>query len=122
LLSVDPESLEARRDDWSKVVKVWYRIADFIKDEENIDEALEILSKRVAISPEEYEPFLEGTYILSLEEVLPIWKEAEGLGSVYGSTKIADDFNVEQGVYDEPLNTVQYLDPSLTLEYAESVK
>ncbi len=121
LLSVDPESLETRRDDWMKVVKVWYRIVDFLKDEENIDEALEILAARVAISPDEYEPFFEGTYILTLAEVLPVWGKAEGLGSVYGSTEIADAFNVSQGVYEEPLNTDQYLDPSLTLEYAKSV-
>ncbi len=122
LLSVDPESLEKRRDDWMKVVKVWYRIVDYIKDEDNIDEVLEILAGRVAISPEEYEPFLGGTYILSLDEVLPIWKKAEGLGSVYGSTEISDEFNVSMGVYPEPLKTSQYLDPSLTLEYAKSVK
>jgi len=122
LLSVDPESLEKRRDDWAKVVKVWYRIVDFLKDEDNLDEALEILAGRVEISPEEYEPFFQGTYILSLEEALPIWKEAEGLGSVYGSTVIADQFNVDQGVYEENLDTSKYLDPSLTLEYAESAK
>lgn len=122
LLSVDPESLETRRDDWAKVVKVWYRIVDFIKDEENIDEALGLLSARVEISPEEYEPFFEGTYILSLDEALKVWKEAEGLGSVYGSTKIADSFNVDQGVYEEALDTGKYLDPSLTLEYAASLK
>jgi NitT/TauT family transport system substrate-binding protein len=122
LLSVDPESLEKRRDDWMKVVKVWYRIADFLNDEENIDEALAILSARVAISPEEYEPFLAGTYILNLEEVLPIWEKAEGLKSIYGSTAISDEFNVSVGVYEEPLNIDQYLDPSLTLEYAESLK
>ncbi|MEO0511133.1 MAG: ABC transporter substrate-binding protein [Verrucomicrobiota bacterium] len=120
LLSVDPESLETRRDDWAKVVKVWYRIADFIKDEDNIDEALEILAERVQLSPEEYEPFFEGTYILSLEEALKVWKDGEGLGSVYGSTEIADAFNVDQGVYEEALDTDKYLDPSLTLEYATS--
>ncbi|MGB0415247.1 MAG: ABC transporter substrate-binding protein [Coraliomargarita sp.] len=122
LLSVDPESLEKRRDDWAKVVKVWYRIVDFLKDEDNLDEALAILAARVEISPEEYEPFFQGTYILSLEEVLPIWKEAEGLGSVYGSTVTADQFNVDQGVYEENLDTDKYLDPSLTLEYAASVQ
>ena len=122
LLSVDPESLEKRRDDWAKVVKVWYKIVDFLQDEDNLDEALSILAARVEISPEEYEPFFQGTYILSLEEVLPIWKKAEGLGSVYGSTVIADEFNVAQGVYEESLDTEKYLDPSLTLEYAESVK
>ena len=122
LLCVDPENLETRRDDWMKVVKVWYRIVDYLKDEDNIDEALEILAKRVSISPEEYEPLLEGTYIMTLDETVKVWKKAKGLGSVYGSSAVSDAFNVEMGVYEEPLNIDQYLDPSLTLEYAESLK
>jgi len=121
ILAVDPESLEARRDDWMKVVRVWYRIADYLKDESNMDEALEILSARVSVKPAEYEPFMKGTYILNLEEVLPIWEKGSGLESVYGSTDIADQFNVDQGVYEKKLNTSQYLDPSLTLEYAKEV-
>lgn len=120
VLYVDPESLEARRDDWAKVVKVWYKIVDFIKDEDNLDEALEILAGRVSISPEEYEPFFGGTYILSLEEALKVWEKAEGLESIYGSSVISDKFNVAQGVYEEPLDTEKYLDPSLTMEYAKS--
>jgi len=72
LLCVDPETLDARRDDWMKVVKVWYRIVDYLKDEDNIDDALEILAKRVSISPEEYEPLFEGTYIMTLEETLKV--------------------------------------------------
>ena len=122
LLCVDPETLETRRDEWMKVVKVWYRIVDYLKNEDNIDEALEILAKRVSISPEEYEPLFEGTYILTLEESLEIWKKAEGLGSVYGSSVISDQFNVDQGVYDENLNIDQYLDSSLTLDHSKSRK
>ena len=122
LLSVDPESLESRRDDWAKVVKVWYRIVEFIKDEDNLDEALAILSRRVSITPEEYEPFFKGTYILSLDEALGVWKEGVGLKSVYGSTVIADSFNVNQGVYEKNLTTKKYLDPSLTKEYAGSLE
>jgi len=122
VLYVDPESLEANRDEWAKVVKVWYRIVDFLKDEDNLDEALEILASRVEISPEEYEPFFQGTYILSLDEALKVWEKADGLGSIYGSSVIADAFNVDQGVYEEKLDTDKYLDPSLTLEYAESAK
>lgn len=116
LLSVDPESLEARRADWVKVVKVWYRIVEYLKDEDNLDDALEILAARVSLKPEEYEPFFMGTYILGADEVMPVWKTGEGLDSVYGSTKIADSFNVSQGVYDESLMIEKYLDPSLTLE------
>lgn len=122
LLCVDPETLDARRDEWAKVVKVWYRIVDYLKDEDNIDDALAILAKRVSISPEEYEPLFEGTYIMTLEESLKVWEKAEGLKSVYGSSVVSDQFNVDMGVYDENLNIDQYLDGSLTKEYAESLK
>ncbi|MBC2608178.1 ABC transporter substrate-binding protein [Pelagicoccus albus] len=121
-LSVSPESLEARRDDWMKVVKVWYRIVEYLHDEDNLDEALSILAARVSVKPEEYEPFFDGTYILSLDEALAAWEKGPGLDSVYGSTLIADEFNVAQGVYEEALNTEQYLDPSLTIEYAEGLE
>ncbi len=116
ILYVDPESLEKRRDDWKKVIKVWYKIVAFMKDEDNLDEALEILSSRVSISPEEYEPFLDGTYILSAEEVKSVWEKGDGLDSVYGSSVISDEFNVKYEVYEKSLETEKYLDPSLTLE------
>lgn len=122
LLYVSAESLEKNKEDWSKVVSVWYRIVDFLKDEENLDEALGILSARVNLKPEEYEPFFKGTYILSLDEALERWKEADGLGSVYGSSKVVDDFNVKFEVYEKPLDTAKYLDPSFTKAYAASKK
>ncbi len=120
VLAVSPESLEEDREEWAKVVAVWYRIVEFLQDETNRDEALAILSSRVGITPEEYEPFFGGTYILSLEEALMIWEEGDGLDSVYGSTTYSDEFNVAQEVYEESLDVASYLDPSLTLEFAES--
>lgn len=120
LLYVSPESLEQNKEDWAKVVGVWYKIVDFIKNEENLDEALEILSGRVNLKPEEYEPFFKGTYILSLDEALERWEDKEGLDSVYGSSKVVDEFNVKFEVYEKPLDTTKYLDPSLTKAYAES--
>ncbi len=116
ILYVSPESLEKRRDDWMKVTKVWYRIVDFMKDEQNLDEILKILSARVKVTPEEYEPFLKGTYILTREEALKRWEDAPGLGSVYGSSKIVDGFNVKFKVYEKAQDTAKYLDPSLTKE------
>ncbi|MEM6459822.1 MAG: ABC transporter substrate-binding protein [Planctomycetota bacterium] len=122
LLYVSPETLKTRRDDWMKVVGVWYRIVDYLKDESNMDEALEILSARVEITPEEYRPFFGGTYILTLDEALAVWEEAEGFGSVYGSSVIADEFNVANAVYEKPQDTDAYLDPSLTEDYADAKK
>jgi NitT/TauT family transport system substrate-binding protein len=114
LLYVSTESLEKRKDDWAKVVKVWYRIADYIRDEENLDDTLKILSARVKISPEEYEPFLKGTYILKLDEALKRWEKSDGLGSVYGSSKVVNDFNLKFKVYEKSQDIDKYLDPSLT--------
>ena len=116
LLYVSPESLEKNKEDWGKVVKVWYKIADYIKDEENLDDALKILAGRVNLKPEEYEPFLKGTYILSLDEALKRWEKADGLGSVYGSTKNVDAFNLKFGAYKgkESQDAEKYLDPSFT--------
>lgn len=114
LLYVSPESLEANREEWAKVVKVWYKIADYMKDEENLDDVTKILAARVGIKPEEYEPLLKGTYILSLEEALERWKDADGLGSVYGSTKSVNEFNLKFEVYKDSQDPAKYLDPALT--------
>ena len=85
-----------------------------MKDEDNTEEALAILSSRVEVTPDEYEPFLGGTYILSLDEALAVWNKADGLKSVYGSSKVSDDFNVKYQVYEKPVDYAAYLDPSLT--------
>lgn len=119
LMYVSPESLEKRRADWMKVAKVWYRIADYVRDEDNLDEVLKILSARVKVTPEEYEPFLKGTYILTLEEVLKHWGESDDLDTIIGSSKKVDEFNVKFGVYDKPQDLAKYLDPSITLELAK---
>lgn len=120
-LYVSPESLEKRRDEWKKVIKVWYKIVAFMKDEDNLDEVLEILASRVSVKPDEYEPFLGGTNILPGAEVKPIWEKGEGLMSVYGSSKISDDFNVAQKVYEKPADYEKYLDPSLTMEVLQEM-
>ena len=122
LLCVSSESLEAHKDDWQKVVKVWYRIVEYLDDEENLDEALGILSARVSLEPAEYEPFFKGTYILSVDEAMQVWKKGKGLNSLYGSTKIVDDFNVDFEVYEKSLNVNKYLDSSFTKAYLKSVK
>ncbi|GAA5131595.1 ABC transporter substrate-binding protein [Luteolibacter yonseiensis] len=114
LLYVSPESLEKNKDDWAKVVKVWYRIAAYMKAEENLDDVLKILSARVKISPEEYEPFLKGTYILTLDEALKRWETGTGLGTVYGSSKVVNEFNLKFKVYEKTQDVAKYLDPSLT--------
>jgi NitT/TauT family transport system substrate-binding protein len=120
LLYVSRESLEKHRADWAKVVAVWYRIVQYMEDPANLDDALKILAARDNVKPEEYEPFLKGTHILSLKEALQHWKKGDDLSSIFGSTKNVDDFNVKNGVYKQHVEFRGYLDPSLTEEYAKS--
>jgi NitT/TauT family transport system substrate-binding protein len=120
VLTVNPVSLAQRREDWSKVVDVWYRVVDYILDPATQPDAVAIMAARVGISAEEYLPLLRGTKILTLEEakaiMAPAGKDATGFGSLYGSTRIANEFNVEYDVYEELQDIDAYIDTSLTLE------
>ncbi len=113
--AVSPSSYAARKSDWETVVKVWYRVVDFVNNPKTQPEALSIMSSRVGLTPEKYKPFLDGTKILTLEETKAVLKKADGFGSVYGSTKISDDFNVKYEVYKEPQAIDSYIDPSIIM-------
>lgn len=113
VLAVSPASLAARRDDWQKVLKVWYEAVDFLKDPATSEEAIAIMAARVGIDPEEYKGFIDGTKILTLEEALPFFEKAEGFTSLYGSSAIVDEFNVTNKVYAEPQDIESYIDASL---------
>lgn len=113
VLAVNPKSLQERRADWLKVVKVWGRIADYLKDPKNLDDAAKIMSARVGLSAEEYKPLMGGTYFLTLEEGLKHFQKGDDLSSVYFSNKTVDDFQVKNSVYKTAMPYEQYLDSSL---------
>ena len=113
-LVVSLNSVMQRRADWQKVVAAWYDIVSYMKDPANYKEMLEFLSARVSLSPEEYEPFLKGTKIFTLEEALAAFNPGDGFSSLYGSSDISDKFMIENKVYDESVNTKKVIDPSFT--------
>lgn len=115
-LYCDRESIKTRKEDWIKIIKVWVKITEYMADEDNLDDALAILSERVGVKPAEYEPLLKGTKILNTEEALKVWAKGDGLDSIYGSSKIVDAFNVKFEVYKKPEEIESYLDPSLFKE------
>ena len=114
VLAASPQSLSSRRDDYKKMMKVWYRIVDYIKNPATHDDAIKIMAARVGIEPAEYEAFVKGTNILSLEEAKKHMLKAEGFESLYGSSMISDKFNVDNQVYKTPEDVSSYFDPSLT--------
>lgn len=116
LLAVSPASLAEKRAEWKKVAKVWYRVVDYLNDQKTHADAVKIMASRVGLSPEEYESFVNGTKILTKAEAKKHFAKGDGFASLYGSTKIADDFNVANDVYKDPQDIGSYIDASITNE------
>lgn len=114
-LAVSPTSLNSRRADWEKVVKVWYRIVDYLKDPANEEEALKIMSSRSGVTPKEYAEFMKGVHFLSKEEAIKVLEKGDTYQSIYGSTKIVDQFNIANKIYKTPQDINSYIDPSIML-------
>jgi len=116
LVCVSPQSLNQRRADWVKVVKVWNRIAAFVRDPANQAEAVKLMAARAGVPPEEYAKFIPGTRFLSPEEALTRFVPKDSLDSLFGSGKVADEFNVSNKVYAQPQPVAAYIDGSLSKE------
>jgi NitT/TauT family transport system substrate-binding protein len=114
VLTVSPASLSARKAEWQKVVGVWDKVVSYIEDPKTQPDAVKIMAARVGVPPEAYTQFLKGTKLLSLKAGKQIMAKGEGFKSLYGSSKIADSFNVANGVYKTALPVDSYIDPSLT--------
>lgn len=114
VLAVSPASLAAHKDDYVKLIKVWDRVVHYINDSKTQDDAVGIMAKRVGLTPAEYKPLLKGTHLLDVAAGKKAMKKGDGLTSLYGSSKIADDFNVANAVYKEHQSIDSYINPSLT--------
>lgn len=114
VLAVNPSSIAAHKADWAKVVKVWYRVVNYIYDPKTHDDAVKIMAARVGIPAAEYGALLGGTKILKLDEAKAAYQKASGFKSIYGSSKIVDDFNLKYEVYKAAQNVDSYIDPSFT--------
>ena len=111
VLSVSPASLSGRKEDWAKVVKVWGKVVGYINDPKTQPDALKIMSAKVGLTPAAYKPLLKGTRLLTLPEGKVAFVKKDGFKSLYGSSKIADDFNVKYAVYKEPQDLSKAIDP-----------
>ncbi|HNA29396.1 MAG TPA: ABC transporter substrate-binding protein [Thiobacillaceae bacterium] len=114
VLAVNPSSAKQRKADWVKVVKVWDKVVAYINDPKTQPEAVKIMAARVGVSPEIYLPLLKGTKLLSLADAKKIYVKGDGFKTLEGSTKVANEFNVANGVYKAAENVDAYLDASFT--------
>jgi NitT/TauT family transport system substrate-binding protein len=114
---VTPQSLAKRRADWVKFTKVWDKVVAYLADPKTNADGVKIMAARAGVDPSEYSAFMPGTKFLSLEAGAKVLsKKTASFDSVYGSSKIADEFNVKNGVYKESQDPAAYIDASITLD------
>jgi len=117
MVVVSPQSLAQRRAEWVKFVKVWDRIVAYLANPKTRGDGIKIMAARAGVSPADYANFMAGTRLLALAEgAKVISAKSDGFDSVHGSSKIADAFNVKNGVYAEPQPVASYIDASLMIE------
>jgi NitT/TauT family transport system substrate-binding protein len=121
LLYVSPKSLSERRDDWKKVVKVWFRIGDYLQKPDNLDEGAKIMAARVGLTAAQYKALMSGTFFLDMAGNLKHFARGDTLMSVYGGSKIVDAFQLDNKIYKAPVAYEQYLDPSLVQELSSAL-
>lgn len=122
-IAVSPQSLAERREDWVKVISVWDRIVGYLEDPLTREEGVKIMAARAGVDASAYSAFLPGTKFLPLalgSKLLA--SDAPGFASVAGSSKIADDFNVANGVYKQAQDVAANLDATLMADALKLAK
>lgn len=115
VLAVSPTSFAKRKDDWAKVVQVFYRCVDYILDEKTKEDAVKVMAAKAGTSPEEYLKALPGCHYLTLAEAKTAFKKGEGLDSIYGSMAVGNKFNLDNKVYKVSQKPESYLTPSVVM-------
>ena len=114
VLYVSPTSFAAHKADYIKLAKVWDKVVHYIYDPKTQDDAVTIMAKRVGLTPAEYKPLVAGTHLIDLAEGKKTFMKGPALSSLYGSSHVANDFNVANGVYKVSQDVDSYIDPSIT--------
>jgi NitT/TauT family transport system substrate-binding protein len=115
-LSVNPQSLATRRDDWVKVVKIWNKVVAYLKAPATRDSGIAIMAARVGVPAADYAKFIDGTKLLTLEESRPRFQPGSTLENIPFSMAYADTFNVVNKVYAASQPVATYLDSTLTVD------
>ena len=113
VLAVNPVSFAQHKDDWAKIVQIFYKCVDYINDQATREDAIKIMAAKAGADPEEYAKNVPGTHFLSLAEAKAAFKKGDNLDSIYGSMTTGNRFNLDNKVYKESQKPASYLAPSI---------
>lgn len=113
VLAVNPTSFAKRKEDWSKITKIYYKCVDYLQDPATKDDAIKIMSAKVGADPAEYAKAIPGCHYLTLSEAKAAFKKGTGLDSIYGAMTVGNKFNLDNKVYKVSQKPESYLAPSI---------
>jgi NitT/TauT family transport system substrate-binding protein len=116
LLVVQEKSLKANRKDFVGMVKAWYDVEKFIR--ENQDEAARIMAKVVGMDAREYKVFLPGTRFFDQKGNVQAFGPASDATSLMGVAPTIAKFLLDNKLMEGKVDFAKGLDASLVKEAA----
>lgn len=118
LLVVSQTLIDEQPDQVQALVDTWFDILAFM--DENPERANEIMAERASISSEEFDKYLEGTKIFTLEENLEAFSPGDTMEHMPHAAEVMADFMVQVGFIPEAPDLDAVLDDQFVQAYAES--
>lgn len=116
LLVAQEKSLKAKRKDFVGMVKAWYDVEKFIR--ENPDEAAKIMSKVVGMDARDYKVFLPGTKFFDQQANLKAFGPATDPTSLLGVAPTISKFLLDNKLMEGKVDFAKGIDASLVREVA----
>jgi NitT/TauT family transport system substrate-binding protein len=116
VLAVSPTSFGKRKDEWAKVVAVYYKCVDYLMNPATKDDAIKIMAARAGADVAEYTKAIPGTKFFTAAEAKAALKKGDGLDSLYGSMTVGNKFNLDNKVYKDSQKPESYIAPSIVLD------
>lgn len=116
VLAVNPASLAAHHEEWSKIAAIYYKCVAYIMDPATRDDAIKIMAAKVQQKPDDYAKNVPGTHFESLAEAKADYKGDGGKAmNLHDSLVLSDKFSLANGVYKASQKPEDYISPAITL-------
>ncbi|EEF63401.1 ABC transporter substrate-binding protein [Pedosphaera parvula] len=115
VMNVNPSSYAHHKEEWTKIVAIYYKCVDYLNDPATKDDAIKIMSAKVGADPVAYAKNVPGTHFLTLAEAKERFKVGAGMDSIYGSMDIGNKFNLDNAVYKISQKPAKYLVPEVVM-------
>jgi NitT/TauT family transport system substrate-binding protein len=115
VIAVSPSSYAAHKEDWAKITAIYYKCVAYLMDPATRDDAIKIMAAKVGADPADYAKNVPGTHFLTVPEAKECLKKSDDMLSIYGSMKLSDKFNLDNGVYKDSQKPESYIVPSIIM-------